>query len=140
MGLRLQSEGTCTASYGTPGAVFIHGSKLLPTRRVARQLARPYVTIYLDVSAASDAGAISGVEATLSGPAMVTMSCDQRGAVTVCRWPSDIYTVTAGSYSLAVSAPGFQTANVSATVTLGTTDCGCVPATLEPSTVILDPS
>ncbi len=100
-----------------------------------------YVTIGLDVSSAGDGGAISGIEATLSGPAMVTMSCEPSSnvpTVVVCRWPT--YDVTAGSYSLLVTAPGFQPANVSATVTLTTSSCGCVYAALEPSTVILNPA
>ena len=100
-----------------------------------------YLTIGLDVSSADDGGAISGIEATLSGPAMVTMSCEPSSnvpTVVVCRWPT--YDVAAGSYSLLVTAPGFQPANVSATVTLTTSGCGCVYAGLQPSAVILDPA
>jgi hypothetical protein len=48
--------------------------------------------------------------------------------------------VTVGTYSLAVTAPGFQTANVTATVTMSSADgCGCVGATMQPSTVNLEP-
>ena len=98
-----------------------------------------YAGIYLGVTAATDGGAMSSVEATLSGPTTVTMSCESRGTVTDCIWPSA--PLTTGNYSLQVTAPGFQSANVSATLAV-THDprCGCDQATLQPSAVTLDPS
>lgn len=97
-----------------------------------------YLGISLDVTA-PDAGAVAAA-ATLSGPAAVTMSCHQSGATTVCMWPGGA-PVTAGTYSLQVTAPGFQTANVSVTVTTSSADgCGCPGASMQPSTVTLEPS
>lgn len=85
------------------------------------------------------AGPVSGVAATLSGPQSEMMLCEPNGTATACTWPSG--PVTAGNYSLQVTAPGFQSVIVSATIAV-TPDplCGCVGATLEPSAVTLDPS
>jgi len=98
-----------------------------------------HLGIVLDVTGATDGGPVSGADATLSGPITVTMSCEPNGTATVCRWPGG--PVTAGTYSLLVTAPGFQSANVSATITV-TPDprCGCEWATIQPSRVTLDPS
>ena len=97
-----------------------------------------YVGIVLQVNAASDGGAASGVGATLSGPAAVTMSCEPNGGQTLCRWPSG--PVTPGSYTLQVTAVGFRTSSVSAKVTVSPPECGCTAATMELSSVTLDPS
>ena len=90
--------------------------------------------VLLYVTGAPDGGFATGIEATLSGPTTITMSCDWyhcsgRGAV------------TEGNYTLRVTAPGFQVVNVPATVTVTTTShCGCPSATLQPSTLTLNPS
>lgn len=95
-----------------------------------------YMSISLVVTAATDGGVMSGVEVTVSGPATGTMLCQPYdGVTTVCRWP--FYTVTEGSYSLLVTAPGFQAVNVSATLAITHGSC-CEPGSLEPSTVTLD--
>jgi hypothetical protein len=97
----------------------------------------PHVT--LDVSAAAEAGALSNVEVNLSGPTPATLDCEPVGTIVQCLWPS--YDVIEGSYSVSVTAPGFTTVDVSVTITLtGPSSCGCVGATLEPSTVILEPA
>ena len=97
------------------------------------------IGVSLAVTAAMDGGAVSGVEATLSGPTTETLSCmpSPSGAVTICTWASG--PVIAGSYSLQVTAPAFQPVNVSAVVSV-TSDCGCMFAALVPSMVTLDPS
>ena len=98
-----------------------------------------YSGVTLVVNAAADGGVVSGVEATLSGPTTETMSCEPNGTATLCTWSSG--PVTAGTYSLLVTAPGFQSASLSATVTVAADPhCGCVGATLQPSMVTLDPS
>lgn len=98
-----------------------------------------YIEISLAV-AAPDGGAVSGVAATLSGPEAVTLLCQSSGTAALCTWPAPT-PVTAGSYALQVTAPGFQPANVSATVTTSSGDgCGCPGASMQPSTVTLDPS
>ena len=96
----------------------------------------PAASFFLDVTNARDGGQVTGVEATLSGPTTKTMPCEPRGTEAVCFGGAP---VTAGSYSLQVTAPGFQSVNVPATVTL-TSGCGCQSAMLQPSTLALDPS
>jgi hypothetical protein len=94
----------------------------------------------VSVNGAADAGAPSGVEATLSGPQSGMMSCAPNGSSTLCTWPSGS-AVTAGTYSLEVMAPGFKPATVSVKVTVTPAPrCGCPGATIQPSTVTLDPS
>lgn len=95
-----------------------------------------YILIGLDVTA-DDGDPISGVEATFSGPATGTMSCDTGQTTTVCPWPA--MAVSAGTYSLHVTAPGFQAKDLSAEVSI-TNDCGCDLPSLVPSTVSLTPS
>jgi hypothetical protein len=103
------------------------------------------MSLYLDVTAAADGGAIKGVEATLSGPTTVRFSCEA-GAngypVTACFPDTETGDVpTPGTYSVHVSAPGFQSADVSATVTLvPDTRCGCDALKLNPAQVILSPA
>src|SRR4029453_8045813 len=81
-------------------------------------------------------GVVSGGEATLTGPMTVTMSCEPsaNGAATTCSWPPG--PVTAGTYSLLITAPGFRSAYLTATVELSPPHCGCVFATLDPSMVV----
>ena len=82
----------------------------------------------------SPAMVVSGVQATLTGPVTVTMSCKPRGAQTACMWPINL-DVTAGTYALQVSAPGYQTTIVQAEVTMTAETCGCTGTSFEPSTV-----
>lgn len=102
------------------------------------------MSLHLDVTAAADGGAIEGVEATLSGPTTVGMSCET-GAngyrVTAC-FPDNTGNVpTPGTYSLHVSAPAFQSMDVNATVTLvPDTRCGCDDLKLDPAQVTLNPA
>jgi len=94
----------------------------------------------LAVTAAMNGGAVTGVQATLTGPATVVLSCQAQdnGTAASCTWPSG--PVIAGSYSLELTAPGFQSMNLSTTVT-GVSDpqCGCDSATMQPSAVTLNP-
>ena len=93
--------------------------------------------VTLDVTGAADGGVVTGIEATLSGPTTMTMSCEPRGTETVCSYQGE---VTTGSYTLQVTAPGFQAANVPATVTVTPgSQCACPSATLQPSTLTLNP-
>jgi len=89
------------------------------------------------------AGAVSDVEATLTGPTTVTMSCAPSASVptaTSCLWPGGT-AVTPGTYSLVVAAPGYRSKEVTATVSLvPASHCGCPGVRIEPSTVTLDPS
>jgi len=89
------------------------------------------------------AGAVSDVEATLTGPTTVTMSCAPSASVptaTSCLWPGGT-AVTPGTYSLVVAAPGYRSKELTATVSLiPASHCGCPGVRIEPSTVTLDPS
>jgi hypothetical protein len=78
---------------------------------------------------------LNGVTATLSGPAMVTFECDPYNYDAMETYCSSTRGVGAGDYTLTVTASGFQTATVAATVT---ESHGCCPgASLEPSSVTL---
>ncbi len=79
------------------------------------------------------------VEATLTGPATEMMKCEPNGTATTCTWPFE--PAITGNYSLEVKAPGFQPANVDATISVAPDPkCGCTEATMKPSEVILDRS
>lgn len=80
--------------------------------------------------------AVSGVQATFTGPVNGTMSCQPNGTATLCTWPGAT-PVMAGAYSLQVSAPGYQTTTTQVEVTIAPPTCGCTPASIEPSTVAL---
>lgn len=98
-----------------------------------------YLGLVLDVTTATSAAIVSDVEATFSGPTTGTMSCVPYQTVTACTWPSG--PVTEGEYSILVTAPGFRSLSVNATVTTTTgSACGCPWASLVPSTVSLDSS
>lgn len=95
----------------------------------------PAEEVFFEVTT-SPAMVPSGVQATLTGPVTVTMSCKPRGAQTACMWPINL-NVTAGTYALQVSAPGYQTTTVQAEVTMTAGMCGCTETSFEPSTVPL---
>src|SRR3954462_8584515 len=82
----------------------------------------PYSPPGIVVYAGTDGGAVavSGVEATLTGATTVTMACAPSASsltATSCSWPGDT-PVTAGTYSLVVTAPGYRSKELSATVSL----------------------
>jgi hypothetical protein len=83
---------------------------------------------------------VSGVQATLIGPVTATMSCQPNSSAILCSWPAGL-AVVAGSYSLRVSAPGYQTTAVRVEVATPAPDsCGCSADSIQPSTVALGPS
>lgn len=98
------------------------------------------IVVYAGVD--GGAGLISGVEATLTGPATVTLSCEPSGngnpAAMSCFWPLG-GPFTEGTYALVVTAPGFRSRELSATFSLTKGAC-CPGAKIEPSTVTLDPA
>jgi len=99
----------------------------------------PLFGIDLIVKGSAQAGPIEGVNATLSGPTTNTLSCASNEKGTGCLWSSG--TLPDGDYLLEVTAPGFQPAEVAATVTTSSgATCGCTGTTLQPSTITLDPS
>lgn len=73
--------------------------------------------------------AVSGVEATVAG---ASLSCQG----TLCTWPPSA-PVTAGSYSVHVTAPGFKDATIAASLVTDEA-CGCTAATLTPATFTLE--
>src|SRR4051794_927552 len=105
----------------------------------------PYSPPGIVVYAGADGGAVavSGVEATLTGATTVTMACAPSAnspTATSCSWPGDT-PVTPGTYSLVVTAPGYRSKELSATVSdVPASHCGCPGVRIEPSTVTLDPS
>jgi len=82
--------------------------------------------------------AVAGVQATLTGPENGTMSCMPNFDAILCQWPAGV-PPTPGSYSLEVSAPGYATTTVAVEVTISPPTCGCTIATVQPSTVTLNP-
>ena len=95
----------------------------------------PAEEVFFEVTT-SPAMVVSGVQATLTGPVTVTMSCKPRGAQTACMWPINLV-VTAGTYALQVSAPGYQTTTEQAEITMTTGMCGCTGTSFEPAGVAL---
>ena len=99
----------------------------------------------LTVQAALDAGPISGVAATLIGQdgwSEPMMCVAEYWGVTDCSWSS--WALPAGGYaaSLEVTAPGYATTNVPATITVDSTSggCSCHGSSLTPSAVTLQPA
>jgi len=107
-----------------------------------------YMGTALNVVAVPD-GPIAGVVVGFSGDAgnaAVACQVDQVVEVTYCSWsnagPEDTVSY---SCSLTVSAPGYRSIDVPATITLnaympGGSDCDCRFASLNPSTVALEPA
>ena len=91
---------------------------------------------------AADGSQLSGVQATLSGPMIATLSCNSDSTVTTCFFPADFS--TAGTYSLHVTANGFEAVDLNETVTFrpAGTPCTCPGPELNPTTgvVTLTPS
>ena len=83
------------------------------------------------------AAVVNGVEAVLTGPVSGTMSCQPNPpASVVCDWPTAA--VVSGTYSLQVSAPGYETTTVQVEVaTPPPGPCGCSIDSIQPSTVSL---
>ena len=81
---------------------------------------------------------VNGVQATLAGPASGTMSCEPNPSGALCRWPAGV-AVVAGSYSLEVSAPGYQPTTVQVEVSISPPSCGCTEGSIQPSSVVLSP-
>jgi hypothetical protein len=85
---------------------------------------------------------VSNLEAVLTGPVNATMVCPPvptgSGAylAVVCGWPPALPTVM-GTYSLQVSAPGYQTNTIQVEVTTPPRGCFCTPHSIQPSTVFL---
>ena len=117
---------------------------------------------YEDISlgiTAPDGGTVNDVQATLSGFGVyVTLTCATAKTgeytppiATTCTWPEGGQCADAGtscmwvppapgSYALRLTAPGFETASVSATIANNPAPaCGCGSTTLQPATVTLQP-
>jgi len=100
----------------------------------------PAAHIGVDVSVTTATSTpADGVQATLSGPVTATMICQPNGSATLCEWPATV-PVTAGTYSLQVSAPGYPSTTVAAVVTVAPPECGCISAVIQPSAVSLGAS
>lgn len=84
--------------------------------------------IRLVVAGPADA-IVDGVQVAFSGPVSGELQCGNQFQA-VCHWPPGY--VIAGTYSLVVSAPGYQTATISATLTTTYDSCGCEDAELAP--------
>ena len=78
---------------------------------------------------------VTGVQATVVDPSQDTLACVITDTATFCNWPPD--SITPGDYSIVVTAPGYEPATISASLTIGSGPCPCVSATLDPSSVTL---
>ncbi|MHB1845947.1 MAG: hypothetical protein ACYCWW_14065 [Deltaproteobacteria bacterium] len=102
-------------------------------------------TPVLVVQAWPDGGSVAGAYVSVTGEANGTMSCQPQGdADTFCSWsyptrPPE----TQGVYdcSLHITAPGYETIDVPATIAYTvdnrSAECACATSTLSPSTVTL---
>jgi hypothetical protein len=95
----------------------------------------------VSVTNAVDGSPVPGAQAKLLGTTAntVTLSCSSvDGGPTTCDWSSG--PVADGSYTLQVTAPGFQTLNAPARVTVtADAQCGCTSTSIEPMAVSLQP-
>jgi hypothetical protein len=97
------------------------------------------VTTVVEVTNISPTAA-SGAQAALTGPVTDSMFCQSYGDTALCTWSGGI-PVTAGTYTLQVSAPGYRTATVQVEVTVSPPVCGnCTAGSIQPSTVTLSPA
>jgi hypothetical protein len=83
--------------------------------------------------------AVDGVQATLTGPETAIMLCHANNSLVLCLWPVGV-AFAPGTYSLQVSAPGYQTTTVQAQVTASSSSCGCTVGSIQPSIVSLSPT
>ncbi|HEY1810729.1 MAG TPA: hypothetical protein VGG74_00145 [Kofleriaceae bacterium] len=85
------------------------------------------------------AAALTAASVAISGPQTGTMSCAPNQSDMLCIWPAEL-PVIAGTYSLAITAPGYAPMTISAAVAIDPVpECGCTLATLTPSDVTLEP-
>jgi hypothetical protein len=81
--------------------------------------------------------AVNGLRAVITGPVTGTMVCQEVSGVLRCMWPPGI-AVVPGSYSLQVSATGYQTSTTQVEVAAESRDmCGCAQDSLTPSSMTL---
>ena len=81
--------------------------------------------------------AVAGVQATLTGPVTGTMPCQATSSAILCGWPYGVV-FTPGTYSLEVSAPGYETTTLQVEVTISPPFCGnCTVGSIQPSSVSL---
>lgn len=98
----------------------------------------PFLELQLAVLSSAGIGEVSGVEATLLGPVTVQLECTGFAGTTRCL-PTE--GAPEGIYLLEATAPGFQTAVVSVTVTFTPAEgCGCATASAYPSLITLNPT
>ena len=84
--------------------------------------------------------AVNGVEAMLTGPVTGTMVCQPNSSATLCQWPPTVV-VMPGTYSLQVSAPGYDTTTIQVEVATPPPEtCGCAYDSIKPSTVSISPA
>lgn len=104
----------------------------------------PVLDVGLEVTPADGSGAITGVQVTFTGPdgSAGTLNCDNYDGTTACNWSGVSGKVTDSDYELTVTAPGYQTATVSADVMFTpapANGCGCATGKVTPSDVVLTP-
>jgi hypothetical protein len=86
---------------------------------------------------------VNGVEAALTGPVTGSMRCQPNPPVSsvVCDWPTGAGAVVPGTYSLQVSAPGYETTTIQVEVATHPPDpCGCAWDSITPSVVSISPT
>lgn len=88
------------------------------------------IAITLQVSAQSSAGPVPGATVDVSGPLGGTLPCDS--SCSILGPP--------GSYSLTVSAPGYQSTQRTVDVTGSVPSCGCATSETQDVSVALAPT
>ena len=78
---------------------------------------------------------VNGAQATLTGPVTDTLLCDPYPWGATCWW-SDTTPLTVGTYTLQVSAPGYQAVTTQLELTL-VSGCGRTAANVQPRSVSL---
>ena len=80
---------------------------------------------------------VNGLRAVITGPVTGTMVCQEVYGALRCMWPPGV-AVVPGTYSLQVSAAGYQTSTTQLEVAAESRDmCGCSQDSLTPSSVTL---